>query len=109
MYLYLFGVVVHHGENSQQTKDDVQLCIWQENEGSWHSNMIASALSDCLKVRLRDKVSRSKGLRLFGDSCFGQNKNMNMVSMLMELRQCFPNLGIEHTFPERGHRICWQN
>ncbi|KAK5853343.1 hypothetical protein PBY51_007136 [Eleginops maclovinus] len=26
-----------------------------------------------------------------------------MVSMLMELRQTFPNLCIEHTFPVRGH------
>ncbi len=76
--------------------------MWQENESSKDSNMIASALSDCLKVRLQDKVSRSRGLRLFSDSCFGQNKNMNMVSMLMELRQFFPNLGIEHTFPVRG-------
>ena len=31
MYLYLFGVVVHHGENSHQTKDDVHLYVWQEN------------------------------------------------------------------------------
>ncbi len=103
MYLYLFGVVVHHGENSHQKKGDVHLYVWQENESSKDSNMIASALSDCLKVRLQDKVGRSRGLRLFSDSCFGQNKNMNMVSMLMELHQFFPNLGIEHTFPVRGH------
>ncbi|CAL8285198.1 unnamed protein product [Boreogadus saida] len=32
MYLYLFGVVVHHGEKSHQTKDDVHLYVWQENE-----------------------------------------------------------------------------
>ena len=103
MYLYLFGVVVHHGENSHQAKDDVHLYVWQENEGRKDSNMIASALSDCLKVRLRHKVSMSRGLRLFSDSCYGQNKNMNMVSTLMELRQSFPNLGIEYTFPVRGH------
>ena len=50
MYLYLFGVVVHHGEKSHQTKDDVHLYVWQENEGRKDTNMIASALSDCLKV-----------------------------------------------------------
>jgi len=54
MYLYLFGVVVHHGENSCQAKDDVHLYVWQENEGSKDSNMIASALNDCLKVELQD-------------------------------------------------------
>ncbi len=53
--------------------------MWQENESSKDSNMIASALSDCLKVRLQDKVGRSRGLRLFSDSCFGQNNNMNMI------------------------------
>ncbi len=31
-------------------KDDVHLYVWQENESSKDSNMIASALSDCLKV-----------------------------------------------------------
>ncbi|KAK0154977.1 hypothetical protein N1851_002695 [Merluccius polli] len=103
LYLYLFGVVVHHGEKSHQTKDDVHLYVWQENEGRKDSNMIASALSDCLKVQLHQKVGRSRGLRLFSDSCYGQNKNMNMVSMLMELRNSFPNLKIEHTFPVRGH------
>jgi len=64
--------------------------------------LIASALNDCLKVQPKDKVRRSGGLRLFRDSCFDQNKNMSMVSMLMELRQLFPNLGIEHTFPVWG-------
>ncbi|KAK0140925.1 Bifunctional epoxide hydrolase 2 [Merluccius polli] len=103
LFLYLFGVVVHHGENSHQTKDDVHLYVWQENEGRKDSNVIASALSDCLKVQLHQKVGRSRGLRLFSDSCYGQNKNMNMVSMLMELWNSFPNLKIEHTFPVRGH------
>lgn len=48
--------------------------------------MIASALSDCLKVQLRLEVGRSRGLRLFSDSCYVQNKNTSMVSMVMELR-----------------------
>ena len=85
LYMYQLGVVVHHGEKSLQTNDNVHLYMWQENESRKDSNMIASALSDCLKVRLQDKISKSRGLRLFSDSCYGQNKNMNMVSMLMEL------------------------
>lgn len=75
--------------------------MWQENEASKDRNMIASALNDYLKVQLQGKVSRSRGLLLFSDSCFEQN--MSMVSMLMELQQLFPNLVIEHTFPVRGH------
>ncbi|XP_056098814.1 uncharacterized protein LOC130077555 [Rhinichthys klamathensis goyatoka] len=103
LYLYLFGVVRHHGENSRQPKEDVHLYVWQENQGPKNSNMIPSALNDCFTVRLASQIRRSKGLRLFSDSCYGQNKNMTMVSMLMELRQTFPNLCIEHTFPVRGH------
>ncbi|XP_034047172.1 uncharacterized protein LOC117528648 [Thalassophryne amazonica] len=103
LYLYLFGVVRHHVENSYQRKDDIHLYMWQENESSKDSNMIASALNDCFKVRLEGEIRKSKGLRLFSDSCFGQNKNLTVVSMLMELKQFFPSLGIEHTFPVRGH------
>lgn len=63
MCMYLFGVVIHHGYNSHQAKDDIHLPVWQENEGGKDSHMITSALSDCMKVRLQDKVSRSRGLQ----------------------------------------------
>ncbi|KAG5263245.1 hypothetical protein AALO_G00284190 [Alosa alosa] len=69
LYLYLFGVVRHHGENSRQPKEDVHLYVWQENQGPKDSNMIASALNDCFIVRLASQIRRSKGLRLFSDSC----------------------------------------
>ena len=49
---------------------------------------------------LRDK----KKLRLFSDSCYGQNKNINMLSKLFDLRkQKQLVLHISYYFPVRGH------
>ena len=66
--------------------------------------MIPSALDNCFRVQLNGMIRGSRKLRLFSDSCFGQNKNMTMISMLSALRKtAFPNLDVEHTFPIRGH------
>ena len=32
LYLYLFGVVVHGGRNSEQSKDDIHLYVWGEHD-----------------------------------------------------------------------------
>ena len=43
-------------------------------------------------------------LRLFSDSCYGQNKNINVLSMLFAFRnQRYPQLTIECHFSIRGH------
>ena len=74
--LYVFAVVVHRGRGNGQPKQDVHLYVWQENENRKDSNIVASALNDCLRHHLPGL--RDVGLlRLFSDSCFGQNKNMN--------------------------------
>ena len=103
LYLYLFGVVVHHGKDNHQTKDDVHLYLWQENQNNKGSNMIASALSDCFRSRINGKICQCRKPRVFSDSCYRQNKNMNVVTMFMSLRQFFHNLSIEYTFPIREH------
>ena len=101
--MYVFGVVVHHGRGGGQSKEDVHLYVWQENENRKDSNMVASALNDCLRHRL-PMLNDAGSLRLFSDSCFGQNKNMNMLAMLFALRkQCFPRINIKYVFPVRGH------
>ena len=77
--------------------------MWQENENRKDSNLVASALNDCLRHHL-PRLSDVGFLRLFSDSCFGQNKNMDMLAMLFALRkQCFPRLSITYVFPVRGH------
>ena len=41
------------------------------------SDMVASALMHCFKNVMSDLLNQQH-LRLFSDSCFGQNKNMNV-------------------------------
>ena len=104
LYQYVFGVVVHHGKGSRQTTDDIFLFTWCEHQNKKDSNMIASALYACFTDRLCGTLLDATQLRLFSDSCYGQNKNMNMVAMLSWLRKVtFPNLAIDFTFPVRGH------
>ena len=103
LYMYLFGVVVHRESQSQQ-KDDIHLYIWQENENKKDSHMIASALMNCLQHQLHGPLRQASTLRLFSDSCYGPNKNMNVISMLQSLcSSSFRNLNIEYAFQIRGH------
>ena len=104
LYMYLFGVVVHQGKDSRQTKDDVHLYTWMEHKNKKDSNLISSALDNCLRRRLNGALRHAEQLRMFSDSCFGQNKNMNFLSLIFSLRKSpFPNLHVEYVFPLRGH------
>ena len=103
LYLHVFGVVVHRADGSQR-KEDIHLFTWLESENGKDSNMIASALWHFLRTVLKDELSTRRELRLFSDSCYGQNKNMNVLAMLMAFRkQECPQLKISYTFPIRGH------
>ncbi|CAL9702359.1 unnamed protein product [Knipowitschia caucasica] len=104
LYMYVFGVVVHHGKGSKQAMEDVHLYTWMEHENRKGSNMTASALDHCFREELSGAVHRAQRLRLFSDSCFGQNKNMNLLSMLFALMKAeCPGIGAEFVFPIRGH------
>ena len=103
LYMYLFGVVVHHGENGPQAKDDIHLYVWMEHQNKKDSNMTASALDNFFRLQRNETVRQCRKLRIFSDSCYGQNKNMNIVSMFMGLRRSFRNLQVEYMFPIRGH------
>ena len=103
LYFYVLGIVVHRG-NKSQSVNDIFFLTWLESENAKDSNMICSALNHLLRNNLMEECSNATTLRLFSDSCYGQNKNINMVSMLLALRkQCLKNVYITHTFPERGH------
>ena len=104
LYLYVFGVVRHRGALTNQTKDDIHLFVWSECDNKKDSNMVASALHYYFSTVARNELSEYTKLRLFSDSCYGQNKNINVLSMLFSLRKnVFSNLNIEYTFPVRGH------
>ncbi|KAL2092895.1 hypothetical protein ACEWY4_012693 [Coilia grayii] len=104
LYIYVFGVVLHHGKGSRQATDDVHLYTWMEHENTKGSNMTASALDHCLRHELKDALHSAQKLRLFSDCCFGQNKNMNILSMLFAfLKTEVPQITAEYAFPIRGH------
>lgn len=104
LYMYVFGVVVHHGERSLQALSDCHLYVWLENQNRKDSNMTASALDHCLRTSLAEDVQQAGHLRLFSDSCYGQNKNSTMVGMLSNLRSTiFKDVKMECFFPVRGH------
>lgn len=104
LYMYIFGVVVHAGKGSKQSKDDIHLYTWMEHENRKDSNLTASALNHCFWQPLNVALCNVQKLRLFSDSCFGQNKNVNVLSMLFALtKQNCPNMITEYVFPIRGH------
>jgi hypothetical protein len=104
LYLYVFGVVHHRGRGEPQGKDDIHLFVWLESQNRKDSNMVASALNHYLVSVVGDELKNNQNLRLFSDSCYGQNKNINVLSMLCATRkQKFQHLNIEYTFPVRGH------
>ena len=103
LYMYVFCVVRHRGQGQEQSRDDIHLYVWQEHENKKDSNMIASALNHYFNIVGNDIVTH-RMLRLFSDSCYGQNKNINVLAMLFALRATLlPDTKIEYTFPVRGH------
>ncbi len=59
------------------------------------------ALIDFLKHKLRLNP-RIQKIRLFSDSCVGQNKNFAMLAALMDFSERH-HVTVDHVFPVRGH------
>ncbi|GFS22547.1 4-diphosphocytidyl-2-C-methyl-D-erythritol kinase [Elysia marginata] len=65
--------------------------------------MIASALHHFL-TRHHSEMVTKKQLRLFSDSCYGQSKNFNVMSMLLaDRKRYFSQTDVLYTFPVRIH------
>ncbi|CAG7817469.1 unnamed protein product [Allacma fusca] len=96
---YFFGVVVHHGLRSKQTTEDVYFYTWGENQAGRGTNTITSASFDFLCHHLPQGI---RHLRLFSDSCAGQNKNYAMLSMLGSFAK-EKKIKISYVFPVKGH------
>lgn len=60
LYLYIFGIVRHHGKNGEQSKNDVHFYTWLESENHKDSNMIASALQHHLSCRKAEVHSKTE-------------------------------------------------
>lgn len=82
LYLYVFVVVRHRGCGQDQRKEDIHLFTWLESENKKDSNMVASALQYYLGTVVQHELREHSTLRLFSDICYGQNKNISVVSVL---------------------------
>ena len=71
-WLYFFAVVEH--KHGQQTKNDVTFYNWDEHQQGSGANQIASAVHNFITERL-SRQPRGRSVRLFSDSCTGQNNN----------------------------------
>lgn len=101
IWYYIFSVVIHT-EKGSLNKDTVHFYRWVENEYGRGSNEIISCLSHFLHHVIAPQLDGIKKLRLFCDSCSGQNKNYAMIIMLH--RFCLSrNIEYEWFFPIRGH------
>lgn len=104
LYQYVFAVVRHRGRGMNQRREDIHLYTWLENQNKKDSNMVASALQHYLGNVAFNELCEYNELRLFSDSCYGQNKNVSVLAMLFALKKRkFRDLRIEYTFPVRGH------
>ena len=106
LYLYVFAIVVHNGKELVQDFNNVHLYTWREDQASKDSNIISSAVNHALLSPLAERLAQVNTLRVFSDSCFGQNKNLSMMSMLLShiaSRSATSKLKVVYNFPVRGH------
>lgn len=96
---YFFGIVRHHGKGSTQRNEDVTFYTWGEHQGGRGPNEIGSAILDYLRNKL---PTGTKRVRLFSDSCGGQNKNFSNLAM-MSAFSAETKIDITYFFPVRGH------
>lgn len=74
--------------------------MWHEGEGGRGSSEIASCLYNYLQLH-----ANGKPFVLFSDTCGGQNRNVNMTSLLLYAVQSLDIPSIDHLFFEPGHSM----
>ncbi|XDV42680.1 hypothetical protein PO909_011298 [Leuciscus waleckii] len=88
VYFYVFGVVRHRGRAEPQSRHEINLYTWLEYENSKDSNIVASALQHYFTSVASADLRQCQRLRLFSDSCYGQNKNINVLCCLPCVLSC---------------------
>lgn len=82
LWLYNLGFVIHSYNMSRR---NVFLFTWLESEGGKGSNEVPSALAVFLKKCTQHGRKRGyKTLHFFCDSCFRQNKNAAVMTLLFQ-------------------------
>lgn len=109
LWLYNFGIIIHKTKvkkEATQSRKNVFLYSWLENEGGRGSNEICSAVFNFLRrIRKRCELRKYTNLHLYCDSCPGQNKNKTLLAALLQYvnsRLCVFKRVIV-TFPVVGH------
>ena len=100
LWQFFLGVLVH--QPGKQDKDDVSFYTWGEHEQGRGANSVASALTHFIEDRLTIPHHNIKLIRLFSDSCVGQNKNFAVLLALHMLAAKYI-VKFKHYFPVRGH------
>ena len=102
--LYACFCIVHYrGYNQPQCKNDINLYVWAENQHTKVSSMEALALNHYFVNVATDEIQTHHELRLFSNSCFGENININVCPCFLQYKTKFPNVNIEYTSPVSGH------
>ncbi|XP_072017397.1 uncharacterized protein [Amphiura filiformis] len=100
LWLYFLGMMRHRP--GEQQKDDVYFYTWGEHQQARGANQVASALVHFVDQELSPNDHGIKTIRLFSDSCSGQNKNYTVLSTLNMLASKH-KVSFQHVFPVRGH------
>ena len=77
------------------------MCVWQETEAKRGSCEVASAVLEFLKTSC--DLKKYDTIHTFSDSCGGQNRNKNVISMFMYVCETTNIQEWTHTFLESGH------
>ena len=92
LWVYNFGI--HDCSSGSAT-----MCVWNECIAGRGSNEIIS----CLLEYFAQERPKSKKLICYSDSCFGQNKNTQMICFWSKLINKGQFTRIDHKFLVRGH------
>lgn len=92
LWVYNFGI-------HNCSKDRAVMCMWDETIAGRGANEIIS----CLMQYLSNMPQTIKALTCYSDSCFGQNKNTQMICFWTHLIFQKRFSRIDHKFLVRGH------
>lgn len=103
LWYYVLGLIIHKS-TKELNSDTVHFFRWLEVDGGRGCDEISSCLRDFFVKCIRPLcvAENIKTIRLFSDSCVGQNRNYCMLSMFGVIASQF-GLKVEWFFPVRGH------
>lgn len=93
--LWLYNLGIHNLKDKSAT-----MMVWTEAMGKRGSCEVGSALHDFI---INQDLTMYSKIHSFSDGCGGQNKNRNIVSLMMHVVNTTPINEWTHTYLESGH------